>query len=565
MSDDSSVQVYDVIGLGFGPSNLAIAGAFLENQLGAAISPISIDRLLFIEKYDEFKWHPAMLLPGAEMQISFLKDLATLRSPRSPLTFISYLHSQNRLLAFINRGRTIPTRKEYSDYLSWAAQYVQDRGVKVAFGEEVVALGEMDAFTIQVHSRVLSTGQHVVRLAKNLIISPGGSPCIPRPLATTWVQERMIHSSTYLTSVIPLLNSLQSRNPDGSPLRIAVIGSGQSAAEIVIDLRSRLATIPVIGKKAHTLDLIIRKGSLKPSDDSPFVNEIFNPETTNEIFRLPSHSARQKINLEYANANYGVINPRTLELLYEILYDQKLDEGISRRTIRPMSSANPKFTILRHSEVLSVETSSANNATRSRVELEPITLILQQTLTHDIYESSYDALICATGYERRSWLSLLAKSSLGKYFGLHEDAQDYARLEVEADLQGHGIDEDRSSTFKIADADDCSNSPSGRSTNSGNSIHTPTSLDWASDSDWPRERGGEATQLRISRAYRLLPTKHLTRKLLARIYVQGLAEETHGLSETLLSVVGTRAGEVIHDICMHFVSNDSRLTLSARL
>jgi len=205
------------------------------------------------------------------------------------------LHSQNRLLDFINRGRTVPTRKEYSDYLSWAAQYVQDRGVKVAFGEEVVALGEMDTFTIQVHSRVLSTGEHVVRLAsmavhllmsqhsrfdsENLIISPGGSPRIPRPLATTWVQERMIHSSAYLTSVILLLNSLQSRNPDGSPLRIAVIGSGQSAAEIVIDLRSRLATMPVIGEKAHTIDLIIRKGCLKPSDDSPFVNEIFNPES----------------------------------------------------------------------------------------------------------------------------------------------------------------------------------------------------------------------------------------------------------------------------------------------
>lgn len=203
------------------------------------------------------------------------------------------MYSQNRLLDFINRGRTIPTRKEYSDYLSWAAQYVQDRGVEVAFGEEVVALGETDTFTIQVHSQVLSTGQHVVRLAsmatllfisqhlqfdsENLIISPGGSPRIPGPLASTWIQERMIHSSTYLTSVIPLLNSLQSCNPSKSPLRIAVIGSGQSAAEIVIDLHSRLTTIPVIGEKAHTLDLLIRKGSLKPSDDSPFVNEIFNP------------------------------------------------------------------------------------------------------------------------------------------------------------------------------------------------------------------------------------------------------------------------------------------------
>lgn len=42
MSVNSLLQVYDVIGLGFGPSNLAIAGAFLENQLGVRIvrSPV---------------------------------------------------------------------------------------------------------------------------------------------------------------------------------------------------------------------------------------------------------------------------------------------------------------------------------------------------------------------------------------------------------------------------------------------------------------------------------------------------------------------------------------------
>jgi L-ornithine N5-oxygenase len=91
--------------------------------------------------------------------------LATLRSPQSPITFVSYLHSQNRLVDFINRGSTIPTRKEYSDYLSWAARYVQDKGVKVAYGEQVIALHERDSRTIEVHTSVLSTGEHVVRLA----------------------------------------------------------------------------------------------------------------------------------------------------------------------------------------------------------------------------------------------------------------------------------------------------------------------------------------------------------------------------------------------------------------
>jgi L-ornithine N5-oxygenase len=59
-------------------------------------------------------------------------------------------------------------------------------------------------------------------------------------------------------------------------LRVAVIGSGQSAAEVTMDFRDRLGSIPTVGSR-HEVDMIIRKGSLKPSDDSPFANEIFDP------------------------------------------------------------------------------------------------------------------------------------------------------------------------------------------------------------------------------------------------------------------------------------------------
>lgn len=243
------------------------------------------------------------------------------------------------------------------------------------------------------------------------------------------------------------------------------------------------------------------------------------------------------------------------------MYDQKLDEGISKRTKRTMPLTKPKFTILNHSEVLSAESSRASSAGTSRIELEPLILILQQTLTHDTYESSYDGIFCATGYERRSWLRLLTNSSLGKYFGLDENAQDYARLEVEANLQEDAVDGDVASSFEVGDINDQSSSPNAAISSGSN---TPTSLDWASD--WPRERGGPITKLCISRGYRLLPTtRHGQEKLQARIYVQGLAEETHGLSDTLLSVVGIRAGEVMDDLCMHFVSNNSRDTPSARM
>ena len=42
-----------------------------------------------------------------------------------------------------------------------------------------------------------------------------------------------------------------------------------------MDVRNRLASVPTQGR--HVVEMLIRKGSLKPSDDSPFANEIFDP------------------------------------------------------------------------------------------------------------------------------------------------------------------------------------------------------------------------------------------------------------------------------------------------
>lgn len=95
-----------------------------------------------------------------------MKDLATLRNPQSPITFLSYLHSQNRLVAFINRGSTIPTRKEYADYLSWAAKFVEDNGVAVMYGHEVIGISKGQDDTISVRSRNLTTGEERVVRAR---------------------------------------------------------------------------------------------------------------------------------------------------------------------------------------------------------------------------------------------------------------------------------------------------------------------------------------------------------------------------------------------------------------
>ena len=124
------MHVHDLIGIGFGPSNLALAIALDERR--RAGQPVDA---MFIERQPAFAWHPDMLLSHAHMQISFLKDLATLRNPTSRFTFVNYLHEKQRLQDFINLKTFYPSRREFNDYLGWAAAQFD---ASCAYGEEVI-------------------------------------------------------------------------------------------------------------------------------------------------------------------------------------------------------------------------------------------------------------------------------------------------------------------------------------------------------------------------------------------------------------------------------------------
>ena len=60
-------SMFDLVCVGFGPASLAIAVAMHDLSIPA--------RVLFLERQSHFVWHAGMLLPGARMQISFLKDV----------------------------------------------------------------------------------------------------------------------------------------------------------------------------------------------------------------------------------------------------------------------------------------------------------------------------------------------------------------------------------------------------------------------------------------------------------------------------------------------------------
>lgn len=162
---------------------------------------------------------------------SFLKDLATIRDPTSPYTFLNYLASQNRLVTYINRSTFSPTRREYSDYMAWVATQVVDNakasgdlmtGIVVHFGEsvdhvEVVldADAASDARLLRVCSKNVATGQRVTRLCRNLIVSPGGVPALPAQFRAGELKGHpgILHTSQYLDRIDDLLDDLFPTSP----------------------------------------------------------------------------------------------------------------------------------------------------------------------------------------------------------------------------------------------------------------------------------------------------------------------------------------------------------------
>ena len=354
------MQAHHLIGIGFGPSNIALAIALEER--GHAARPASS---VFIEKQPRFAWHQDMLLDHAHMQISFLKDLATLRNPTSRFTFINYLHEKGRLQDFINLKTFFPSRREFNDYLAWAASKFNDR---CAYGEEVIEVlpekRDGDVTLLRVRSRDES-GAIRERLGHNLVVSIGGTPNIPERFAPWRNDARIFHSSAYLRRI--------AEHPQAR--RIAVIGAGQSAAELFMDLHGRSSTTQV--------DLIMRARSIRPSDDSPFVNEIFNADFVDHVYHRP-HDERGALLREFWNTNYACPDLELIENIFKVFYDQKV-------------TGDARHRFLRRHEVRSVRPATDG------IHLDLFDLNEGREST-----ACYDVVVLATGYAREHHKTLLA-------------------------------------------------------------------------------------------------------------------------------------------------------------
>lgn len=96
-------------------------------------------------------------------------------------------------------------------------------------------------------------GDIVKRRARHVVIAVGGKAVIPPDLQGL---INVFHSSEYAYRISQIQEQEEKRK-----LKFAVIGSGQSAAEIFNDLWDRFPDAEV--------KLAIKGASLRPSDDSP--------------------------------------------------------------------------------------------------------------------------------------------------------------------------------------------------------------------------------------------------------------------------------------------------------
>ncbi|KAK3072697.1 hypothetical protein LTR53_006355 [Teratosphaeriaceae sp. CCFEE 6253] len=448
-------EIHDLVCVGFGPASLAIAVALHDAlQDGQPHLRTKQPKVRFLERQARFTWHAGMLLPGAKMQITFIKDLATLRNPRSQFTFLNYLFEKDRLVQFTNLSTFLPQRIEYEDYMKWCAGSFED---VVDYNRDVesVEASHKDANTGSIAGfRVTSTDretghQHTIQ-AKHVVIAAGGRPSIPACMPSN--HARIIHSSQYATSVAKIFRNGR------QPRHVVVIGAGQSAAEVFNNIPSRFPDAKV--------SLLIRGSALRPSDDSPFVNEIFDPERVDQIYSQESKVRAKEIAHDRAT-NYSVVRLELLEHIYEMLYSYRIQY--------PNESDRPQR-ILNHRTVTGVEDCEVDGERALRLHVKNDSGAYSGKKNSSMETLTADLVIAASGYRRDA----------------HEDM-----LQGLRDLMPGG--------------------------------------------------GANGERWRVRRDYGV-DFKQGSVSLDAGVWLQGCNEQTHGLSDSLLSVLANRGGEMVQSI-----------------
>jgi L-ornithine N5-monooxygenase len=421
----------ELLAIGAGPSNLALAVAVEE------LAPADIARnTLIVERHENVAWQRGMLLPWTQSQVSFLKDLVTLRNPRSEYSFVNYLHSVGRLNDFINMAHFLPFRIEISNYLTWVAQSLGS--VRIEYGRGCTAIepertdGSVTRWLVQ-----FADGSTIV--ARDVVIGVGREPHIP-PALRDLPRERLIHSSEYSLRSAEL-------DPQGAH-RVVVVGAAQSAAEMLWETYLRMPRAQCT--------MVMRSVGLNYYQTSKFTNELYFPAFTDDFFAAPAETRRQVLQ-EMHTTNYAGVTPDMLEILFQQVYLEKLN---GRQRLKMVTMVN---------------------VSAARMDGPEVVLTLANRMTGRSDELRCDVVMLGTGFDRR--IPPLV-SRLAATVGVEEPS--------------------------------------------------------------------------VNRSYRMNMPESVT----AGCYLQGTNEDSHGIADSLMSVLAVRAGEIVTDLLARRSEQDRPASLA---
>lgn len=294
--DTAAEVILDLIGIGIGPFNLSLA---------ALAKPVASINSLFFDRNPGFDWHRGMLLEGSRLQVPFFADLVTMVDPRSEFTFVNYLHVHDRLHRFCAMEDFKIFRAEYNRYCQW----VSSRLDNLRFSSEVAAV-ERDGSMFVVSVRDLGSGEVRTYRARNIVMGVGTVPRMPVAAYSADHGGACLHSSDYLYRRAEILS-----NVEGS---VVVIGGGQSAAEIFLDL---LENRP---GSQFQINWLSQSRAFSAMEYSRLGVEHFTPSYVDYFYAL---EARRKTETLAGQKHwYKGISIDTINQIYECLYRKSVDQ-----------------------------------------------------------------------------------------------------------------------------------------------------------------------------------------------------------------------------------------------
>ncbi|MFP3494489.1 SidA/IucD/PvdA family monooxygenase [Pseudomonas sp. SIMBA_059] len=339
-----SETIYDIVGIGFGPSNLALAIALEE-----ATSPLTYR---FLDAKHAPDWQDEMLLSGSDIQNNPLRDLVTPRNPRSRYGFVNYLKETGRLFDYLNLPLTYPLRREYAEYIKWVAGHFLGSVESSAFARRVEPLNVKG----EPVWKVTYNDQRVI-YGRSLVLGTGRTANIPA-VFDGLPGPQVFHLNHYLERIHALPPTAQ---------RIGVVGSSQSAVEIVLDLTARFPD-----KDIYSLH---RSFSFRLKDTSPFSDKVYFPEFIDYYFNL-SPEAKARVDKQLRGTNYSSADEDVINALYVRIHEEKLQ-------------GKQRIHILNN---VAIEQASISASGQVELALKEVNQLTHSTL-------ALDAVVLATGFK----------------------------------------------------------------------------------------------------------------------------------------------------------------------